>query len=323
MSGVSLSVVMPTFNRATVLRQTLLALALQDYPRDFFEVVVAVDGSTDDTIAMLQSISVPYRLSFSWAARAGTAPARNRALAAAAGEVVVSLDDDIIAHPSLLAAHAALHTRRNRAVGIGRLELWNGATLGKFARYWHRRFDEHYRKLAGPDYRPEFVDCLSGNLSVRREDMLGTGAFDPRFREYNHEDTELGYRLFQRGLTFEYLPDALGYHNFEKSFVQGCWDAYGDGRSSLILARKHPATASRLRLAARRKAPLPATLIRRALTSRQMSLKTLISLADRVRTAAEVALPSGLMRVYYAIVLDACYWRGARDQGREEGQDSC
>lgn len=317
MSGIALSVAIPAFNRSAALHWTLLALADQTFPPDSFEVIVAVDGSTDDTVEMLKSVQVPYALSFSWAERAGTAAARNRALAQAKGEVVVSLDDDIVADPDLLSAHAALHNRQSDAVGLGRIELWPGARLGRFAHYWHKRFEEHYQKLARPGYAPEFVDCLSGNLSVRRQDILAAGGFDPRFREYNHEDVELGYRLSRRGLSFVYLPAALGYHNFQKTFVQGCWDAYGDGRSSLMLARKHPATASRLRLTLRRKVPFPAALVRGMLVNRFLSTTALIVAADALRAVVETTLPPGLAHFYYAAICDACYWRGLRDQSLE------
>ena len=45
------SVVIPTYNRAATLRQTLTALMAQDYPD--YEIIVVDDGSTDDTRAMI------------------------------------------------------------------------------------------------------------------------------------------------------------------------------------------------------------------------------------------------------------------------------
>ncbi len=89
LSGVS--VVIATFNRAALLRRTLASVLAQGLAP--LEILVADDGSTDDTAAMLrefgdrvQHLALPHR--------GLPAPARNAGLARARGEWIAFLDDD-------------------------------------------------------------------------------------------------------------------------------------------------------------------------------------------------------------------------------------
>ena len=50
------SIIIPTYNRAEKLRSCLEALSKQTQPASDFEVIVVVDGSTDDTVEMLASL---------------------------------------------------------------------------------------------------------------------------------------------------------------------------------------------------------------------------------------------------------------------------
>jgi glycosyltransferase involved in cell wall biosynthesis len=104
-----LSVVVPTRNKADRLRLTLAGLRGQR-PPDRFEVVVVADGCTDRTPAVVEEqarLGLPVRTACGPAT--GRAAARNAGARAAAGELVVFLDDDILLPPGFLAAHQAAH----------------------------------------------------------------------------------------------------------------------------------------------------------------------------------------------------------------------
>ncbi|MEQ8440288.1 MAG: glycosyltransferase family 2 protein [Ilumatobacter fluminis] len=114
----ALSIVVPTYNRRRRLDRVLRSLAGQrtDIP---FEVVVVSDGSTDDTDEYLSSASVPLPVRAIRQDNAGPAAARNRGIEAAAGDLIVFLDDDVVAGPELVARHAAEHDQDDRLVTIG------------------------------------------------------------------------------------------------------------------------------------------------------------------------------------------------------------
>ena len=96
------SVVIPTYQRRDVVVSSVRALAAQeDAPP--FEVVVVVDGSVDGTAEALRALATPFPLSVVEQPNAGRPAACNRGAAAASGELLLFLDDDMEAHPRLLA----------------------------------------------------------------------------------------------------------------------------------------------------------------------------------------------------------------------------
>ena len=76
---------------------------------DGYEVVVVDDGSRDGTAAHLKAHAAAYphvRL-LEHGRNRGAAAARNTGVAAAAGEVIVFIDSDLVVCPAFLRAHAA------------------------------------------------------------------------------------------------------------------------------------------------------------------------------------------------------------------------
>lgn len=100
----SISVVIPTYNRASLLPATLEAVLGQTLPAD--EIIVVDDGSRDETAAVLAGYAPrvrPLRIE-----NAGDLVARNTGLRAAAGDLVAFCDSDDLWAPEFLAGMAAL-----------------------------------------------------------------------------------------------------------------------------------------------------------------------------------------------------------------------
>lgn len=96
----AVSVIVPTYNRSGLLRETLATVGAQGF-RDF-ELIVADDGSEDDTAATVATSPVParyLRLEHSGLA----ARTRNAGIAVAQGRYLAFLDDDDLWHPDKLA----------------------------------------------------------------------------------------------------------------------------------------------------------------------------------------------------------------------------
>ena len=108
-----ISVIVTTYNREDALDAVLRSLACQS-DRDF-EVVVADDGSTTATAAVIDAWQgkVGRRLDHVWHEDRGfrAAEIRNRAILAARGAYCIFLDGDCIARPDFLATHRRLAER--------------------------------------------------------------------------------------------------------------------------------------------------------------------------------------------------------------------
>ena len=103
----SVSVVIATRNRSVLLGRTLDALGRQRWPREAMEVIVADNGSTDDTRGVVQAANadgLPVRYLF--VAPPGKSYAVNAALQLTRGELIAFTDDDVQPDPEWLAGLA-------------------------------------------------------------------------------------------------------------------------------------------------------------------------------------------------------------------------
>jgi len=111
------SIVIPAYNAEQYLGETLASIRAQTY--DDWEIVVADDGSTDRTIEIAESFGFGARLRVvpRTGEIRGPAPARNRAIAAATGELVAFLDADDLWLPTYLERMVTL-VDEGRAKGL-------------------------------------------------------------------------------------------------------------------------------------------------------------------------------------------------------------
>jgi glycosyltransferase involved in cell wall biosynthesis len=234
---VDLSVIIPTYNRADRLKDCLEALTHQTQSSKDFEVIVVVDGSTDKTIEMLEELKTPYELTFLYQANCGQNNARNYGVSVAKGRFCLFLDDDIVAESHLVAEHLNLHSRQERVVGIGQILL-----IIKEKDWYTKRFSkgwqDHYDQLNQNKRKPSWTDCYGGNMSLSRFDFLEVNGFASDIRRSH--DIELAYRLEKQGVTFVYLPKAVGIQAENKKSHEIFADASKSGYAWVTLCKRHP-----------------------------------------------------------------------------------
>jgi glycosyltransferase involved in cell wall biosynthesis/peptidoglycan/xylan/chitin deacetylase (PgdA/CDA1 family) len=207
----ALSVIIPTYQRRDGLASCLNALARQTLEPRHFEVIVVVDGSVDGTLEFLEDQAPPFTLRAIWQENLGQGAARNHGANEATGGILVLIDDDVVADPTLLEAHLALQTEHDGVVGIGNIVYGSDANdwyARAYAANWNRRFDS----LA--DRNLNWQDLYSGNISIPRELFHRVGGF-PTDRVLA-EDAELGCRLQEVGAAFVYVPGAIVRHRNSK-----------------------------------------------------------------------------------------------------------
>src|SRR6266852_2636294 len=95
-----LSIVIPTFNRASTLACTIDRIESQTVSCEDYEVIVVDNASTDDTRIVLEAKSRKYvNLKSLFQPKPGAAATRNAGLRQAVGEIVLFIDNDIVAEP--------------------------------------------------------------------------------------------------------------------------------------------------------------------------------------------------------------------------------
>lgn len=106
------SVIIPTYNRAEIIVETIENVFQQTYPN--LELIVVDDGSTDKTKEVLAS----YKGRIRWISQpnAGPSAARNHGLALAKGEIIAFQDSDDSWHPKKIERQVFLLERAGNSV---------------------------------------------------------------------------------------------------------------------------------------------------------------------------------------------------------------
>ena len=204
------------YNGRRLLEVILPSLAEQEY-RDF-ETIVVDNGSTDDSIAYLRERWPQVRVVRTGPVNIGVAAALNSAVAAATGEFLALLNNDIELEPRWLGELVAGLDRHPRA----------GSASGKLLNYWRRdeidgagdifRADGaayrrgHGEADRGQYEREEDVFAPSAGAGLYRASVLSeVGPFDESFHAY-YEDVDWGLRAQLLGHRCCYVPGAVAYH---------------------------------------------------------------------------------------------------------------
>ena len=211
-----LSVVIPTRNRAPLLERVILGFLHQDTRKDRFEIVVADDGSTDETAEMLPGLSAPApdRVRSIRLDHQGPAAARNRAIQEARGRLVLMVGDDTVPAPDLVASHVLAHRSHGDAPEVavlGAAPFSDFAGRSTWMEQWLNRKHLGYVWLT-PRGRLPFYHFLTSNISLKRSFLLETGGFDESFPAAAAEDIELGNRLEKGGMCLFFHPEAKARH---------------------------------------------------------------------------------------------------------------
>ncbi len=234
-----ISIIIPTHNRSDALKRTLDALCSQDYPMHQLEVIVAADRCIDDTIAMAQDYTAPFKMKVFEVPGRGAADARNFGAAGAEGRLLIFIDDDIVPAPGFIRAHERLQKPDRVVVGYSRPVIPDHTDLYwiELRRWWMGMF---YR-MCEQGHRFTFRDFLSGNFSIRAELFASTGGFDTGFSaSHAHEDYELGVRLIKAGAELIFAADAMADH-YECRDLNGSFRRKQDeGRGDVLLGIRHP-----------------------------------------------------------------------------------
>jgi glycosyltransferase involved in cell wall biosynthesis len=303
------SVIVPTRERRAALQRMLESLSRQTAAAETFEVIVAIDGSTDGTEEMLGSFEAPFALRRLSGPRRGRAAACNAAFALARGEIVIVLDDDMTVVPEFVERHRCHHSPGSRLCVLGAVPVELNRSSARAARYVQAKFANHLARLPEADHLNLPRSFYTGNASLRAEVLREAGGFDESFTVYGNEDVELALRLRATGVELRYDPDALAHQEYDKDLRGLERDTFEQGRSTVLLARSHPDAFAKLRLATPRDNSRPWLVLRSVLlwlTRRRAGV------AVAVFALAALLERLGLWRqpLFYRAALDYGFWAG-------------
>jgi len=233
---IRISVVIPTYNRRTLLKKTLQALCHQTLPSAHFEVVVVDDGGSDDSQALCDTFADKLNIRYFWQADKGfrAGKARNIGIAAAEAPYVLFIDTGVLLHQAALERHLALHqnsehplvclgyvygfevrdevldrviphiTPENVSASIEVLKDVQALDIRQ------RQYDEFGFNI---DSWPAPFDIFwTCHVSIEKQALVSAGMFDESFTSWGGEDVDLGVRLYLANNRFRVSPSLCSIH---------------------------------------------------------------------------------------------------------------
>lgn len=124
-----ISVIMPCYNCANFVAESIHSVLSQDYPQ--IELIIIDDGSTDTTAAVIQTIN-ESRIRYFIQPNSGVSAARNNGLRQAKGEYIAFIDADDIWHASKLKLQIQLLQYSNYQVCFTSFTVWVADNRGLY-----------------------------------------------------------------------------------------------------------------------------------------------------------------------------------------------
>jgi glycogen synthase len=204
------TIIINTYNRASSLRRLLSGLG--HLKGEAFEVVVVDGPSTDNTEDVLNA----YKdcLKIIQCSTRNLSESRNLGIAAAAGDIVVFIDDDALPGDAnwltrYVQAFSREPTEKTGALGgpaWHRDTTWAEFYRGATSVYGFQVFGNEYDN---PTLRPKanwYVCTVGCNTAFRRAALIAIGGFD-EFFVYYLDESDVCIRLARAGYKVDFLPE--------------------------------------------------------------------------------------------------------------------
>lgn len=204
------SIVVPTYNHAPILRETIKGMLKLDYPNKY-EIIVVNDGSKDNTKEMLKNEFSGhgnlYVINFK--KNSGVCKARNAGIAKARFPIVINMDHDCIPEKDWL---------KDMVKGFDSREV---------------------------GFVSEYADYGGTSTAFRKEALDKAGGYDEDYF-YFREDSDLAFKIMEAGYKLK-RTKAKYFHNHELENPKGIinlikygWKRIKYHQNDVLLYKKHP-----------------------------------------------------------------------------------
>lgn len=198
----NVSVIIPTYNRAHLIMQSIESVLAQTYPQ--YEIIIIDDGSTDNTQEVLKGLIDGEKVRYIWQENKGESAARNHGIRQAQGQYIAFLDsDDLWVSEKLEKQVDCLEKHPDAGLvqsSFLKFDDLTGNNLGVRNTSW-------YSGWIYPEILMHWSDLIALDaVLIPRKVLDHVGGFDERFRR--GEDIELWWRI-SRYYPFVAMPEVL------------------------------------------------------------------------------------------------------------------
>ena len=214
----SISIIIPTRNGSTTLRELLAGLAIQSLQAD--EIIVIDSGSEDDTVEIAASYGA--RIHYIDPERFDHGGTRTKAGKMARGEILVFLTQDVLvaSRDMIERLTAPLRETEEICLSYGRqLPSFQATEIAAHLREFNYPEEAHLRSFADREkYGFQTVFVSNSCAAYRHSDLAEIGYFESDL--IFGEDSCAAGRLLEKGGIIAYSADAAVYHSHNYSWSE-------------------------------------------------------------------------------------------------------
>jgi GT2 family glycosyltransferase len=228
-----ISIVMPVYNASGYVKETMVSIFDQSFQD--FEIIAVDDGSTDDSVRILESFTADSRLRIIRQANTGIVGALNAGLEAARGEYIARMDADDRMLPQRLQRQWQYLQSHRECVALGTAYVYidhSGRPLKHV-----RRFEQH-EEIERQLLTGDGGSIIHPTLMARKSALAAVGGY--RKEAEWIEDLDLYLRLGRVGRLAN-LSEALLEYRFHRKSVNFTRHAIQQERRGAVLAQAYAA----------------------------------------------------------------------------------
>jgi len=206
------SVIRPAYNRAEEIKELLKSLKQQTLSPEEYEIIIVDDGSTDNTLELVESIKTGSSLNISFFRQnhKGPGEARNLGMEKAKGKYFIFIDSDCIADPNWLNAYK-IRLSDEEAAGFGGPDgvlksflpiqkaidysMTSFITTGGIRGHSKKKISKYYPRSFNMGVRADIVEKIGGMGKLR-----------------HGQDIEFSHRIISTGQPVIKVDKAIVYH---------------------------------------------------------------------------------------------------------------
>lgn len=219
------SIIVAAYNSQDTIEECLKSILAQNYPADFFEVIVMDGGSKDNTVKIAQQLPIKVV-----SIRLNAPAAYNYAMNISSHPILGFIDADAKVEVEWLNKLIPNLSEPNVAGVSGSIETWN--TDNPWAKSIGYELKNRYSRIGKYTGR-----IATMNLLLKKSVIKEVGGWEEKLP--SQYDTDLGFRISAKGYKIAYEPNAVCYH-FNRTTLKAFYrQQLQYGKNTLKLYFKH------------------------------------------------------------------------------------
>lgn len=215
-----ISIIIPTYNRANLIGNTLESLLNQDFPKEDYEIIIVDNNSTDNTFHVISKFTAQHNgfcnLKYIQESRQGDVYARHTGVSNADGDILFFTDDDALFDKNWLSTADDLFNLYPSIGALGTRIMIKWDTQPKA---WVKHFEYLLGRITYNDsgyvIKSTGLHINNGSLAIKKSLFIEVGGNNPgQVGEFLIGDAEAGLcrKLHQKNIPIAFTDDTCMWH---------------------------------------------------------------------------------------------------------------